>query len=276
MNYLEKIEEASGHIREKSSFQPKIALVLGSGLGSLADEMEGADKFAYEGIPHFPKITVEGHAGQLVLGKLEGKEVVAMQGRFHFYEGYTMRQITFPIRVMRALGVEILIVTNACGALNPDFYAGSLMFIEDHINFTGTNPLIGENFEELGPRFPDMSQAYDKELLSLGLLQAEELSIETFIGVHTAVTGPYYFSKAELKMIRTLGSDTIGMSTIPETIVAVHGGMRVLGISCITDMAVPDAEIEPLDHDKVMKVANQMKPKFIRLVKKIVNTIPVS
>ena len=216
---------------------------------------------------------MDGHAGQLVMGNLEGKQVVAMQGRFHYYEGYTMQEVTFPVRVMRALGVDVLIVSNACGGLNPDFSAGSLMFIEDHINFTGTNPLIGENFDELGPRFPDMSQAYDKQLIELGQAQAENLGIKTFSGVHTAVTGPYYFSKAELRMIRRLGSDTIGMSTIPETIVAVHGGMRVLGISCITDMANPDAEIEPLDHKTVMEMANKIKPDFIKLVKKIITKI---
>lgn len=273
MNYLEKIKEATAYIKDRTECRPKIGLILGSGLGSLADEIQDADKFAYEELPYFPVSTVEGHAGRLVLGNLEGKPVVAMQGRFHYYEGYTMREITFPIRVMKALGVQIMIVTNACGGLNPNFSAGSLMFIEDHINFTGTNPLIGENFEELGPRFPDMSQAYDKQLIELGKSLSEELGIRTFTGVHTAVTGPYYFSKAELSMIRKLGSDTIGMSTIPETIVAVHGSMRVLGISCITDMANPDADIEPLDHETVMRMAEKMKPDFTRLVKNIIAEI---
>ena len=272
MNYLQKIQESSDFISKRTSYQPKIGLILGSGLGSLADHVEQADKMPYHNIPHFPVSTVSGHAGQLVIGQLRGKEVMAMQGRVHFYEGYTMQQLTFPVRIMKAMGVEILIVTNACGGFNPSFYPGALMFISDHINFMGTNPLMGKNFDELGPRFPDMSNVYDSALIKLGKVAAEELEIETFNGIYTAVSGPYYFSKAELGMVRRFGSDAIGMSTVPEAIVAVHGGMRVLGISCITDMAIPE-NLAPLAHEHVVEVANKVRPKFIQLVSKIVAKI---
>ncbi|MCL4130734.1 UNVERIFIED_CONTAM: hypothetical protein GTU68_054682 [Idotea baltica] len=197
-------------------------------------------------------------------------QILVMQGRVHFIiEGYSMQEITFPVRVFNALGVENIILTNACGAMNPSFYPGALMFISDHINFMGSNPLIGPNEDSIGPRFPDMSQIYHKDLIAIGEKTAKELSIETFKGVYTAVSGPYYFSKAELRMVKQFGSDTIGMSTVPEAIVARHAGMNVLGISCITDMADPDQEIEVLEHDKVVEVANQARPKFIKLVKEI-------
>ena len=206
-----------------------------------------------------------GHKGQLVFGEMGGKQVVAMQGRFHYYEGYSMAQITFPVRVMKQLGVETIIVTNACGALNETFKPGIFMFIKDHINLTGNNPLIGKNLQDYGPRFPDMSSAYDKQLIRLGLEIAQRLEIEVATGIHTAVSGPNFLSKAELNMIKKMGSDTIGMSTIPEVIVAVHSGLKVLGISCVTDMAVPE-QLEPIDHEKVMEMAAQSKPNFIRLV----------
>ena len=249
-------------------------MILGSGLGSLADKIEAADKIPYDQIPHFPVSTVEGHAGQLVLGQLEGKPVIAMQGRFHYYEGYTMQQVTFPVRVMKALGVEIMVVTNACGGLKDFLYPGALMFITDHINFTGTNPLMGHNHDELGPRFPDMSDAYDHELIKLGQKVAGELDIDTQAGIYTACSGPYYLSKAELGMVRAFGSDTIGMSTVPEVIVAVHSGIRCLGISCITDMAIPEA-LEPLEHEHVVAVAAVARPKFIRLVSGIVKEMEI-
>lgn len=272
MNLLKKLKESSKYISSCTTHNPKIGLILGSGLGSLADEIENAVKIPYEKIPHFPVSTVEGHEGQLVIGKLEGKVVVAMQGRIHYYEGYSMQEITYPVRLMKKIGVEVLIVTNACGGLNPELYPGALMFIEDHINFTGDNPLIGQNFDELGPRFPDMSSAYDKDLLALGRSVGEKLGIETKTGVHTAVTGPNFVSKAELRMIRKFGSDTIGMSTIPEVIVAVHSGIKALGICCVTDMAIPD-QLEPVDHEKVMKQALKTKPKFIKLVRGIIKKL---
>lgn len=272
MNLLEKIQEATTFISNKTSVKPQIGLILGSGLGEMADKIENPVRIKYQDIPHFPISTVQGHAGQLVIGNYEGKNVIAMQGRFHFYEGYTQQQITFPVRVMKALGVETLIVTNASGALNPDFHPGLLVFIKDHINFTGDNPLIGENYEELGSRFPDMSNAYDKKLIELGKNVATKLNIDVSEGVHTAVSGPNYVSKAELKMIRGWNSDTIGMSTVPEVIVAVHAGLRVLGICCITDMAVPDMIIQTT-HEEVMHVAEQTKPKFISLVSGIVKNL---
>jgi len=272
MSYLENIKSSVAFLRKRTDYQPTIGMILGSGLGTMADQIEQPDKFAYEDIPHFPVSTVAGHSGQLVIGKLNGKTVIAMQGRVHLYEGVTMQELTFPVRVMQLLGVETLIVTNACGGLNPDFEAGGLMFIEDHINLMGDNPLIGENHEELGPRFPDMSTAYNPKLLKLGQEAAKELEIKTFIGVHSAISGPYYLSKAELRMLRKFGADTVGMSTIPETIVAVHGGLKVLGISCITDMAVPD-ELEPLTHEHVVAIAAKVRPKFIRLVSKIIEKL---
>ncbi len=274
MDLLNQISEAAATISSRSGVAPKIGLILGSGLGSLADQIESPVKIPYDQIPHFPVSTVEGHAGQLVLGQLKGKSVIAMQGRFHYYEGYTMQQVTFPVRVMRSLGVEIVIVTNACGGLREFLYPGALMFITDHINFTGTNPLMGHNFDELGPRFPDMSDAYDKDLIALGKRVAAELEIDTQEGIYTACSGPYYLSKAELGMVRNFGSDTIGMSTVPEVTVAVHGGMKCLGISCITDMAIPEA-LEPLEHEHVVKVAAEARPKFIRLVSGIVEAIQI-
>lgn len=274
MNLLQQIQEATAYIQSKHAETPKIGMILGSGLGSLADNISNPTKIPYGDIPHFPVSTVEGHAGQLVLGELEGKPVIAMQGRFHFYEGYSMVQVTFPVRVMKALGVENMIVTNACGGLNNNLYPGALMFITDHINFTGTNPLMGHNFEELGPRFPDMSEAYNKELIALGKSVAEKLEIDTRQGIYTACSGPYYLSKAELGMVRAFGSDTIGMSTVPEVIVAVHAGIRCLGISCITDMAIPE-DLEPLEHEHVVAVAAAARPKFIRLVSGIVKEMAV-
>lgn len=273
LNLLQKINEAAAFIRSKSDIRPQVGLILGSGLGALADEIQNAIRIDYQEIPHFPISTVEGHAGKLVIGELMGKLVIALQGRFHFYEGYSLQEVTFPVRVFNALGVSTMVVTNACGGINPDLYPGALMFITDHINFIGDNPLIGKNFNELGPRFPDMSTAYDKGLIALGKNVAADLNIDTKEGIYTAVSGPYYYSKAELRMVKGFGSDTIGMSTVPETIVAVHMGMKVLGISCITDMADPD-NLVPLEHAHVVAVANEARPKFIRLLSGIIQKLP--
>ncbi|WIF94560.1 purine-nucleoside phosphorylase [Caminicella sporogenes] len=270
----EKIVESAEFIRSKTNLTLQIGLILGSGLGSLADEIEDKVIVKYEEIPNFPISTVEGHEGQLVIGTLEGKNVVAMQGRFHYYEGYTMQEVTFPVRVMKELGVQMILVTNACGGMNPDFYPGAIMFIEDHINFMGNNPLIGPNDESLGPRFPDMSTAYDKSLINLGQKVGEKLGIETKKGVYTAISGPNYLTAAELRMLRTIGSDAVGMSTVPEVIVARHAGLRVLGISCVTDMAIADG-LEPLEHSQVVEVANRTRPKFIKLVKGILREISI-
>jgi purine-nucleoside phosphorylase len=273
LNLLQKINAAADFIRSRVQIVPQIGLILGSGLGALADEITDAVKIDYHDIPHFPVSTVEGHAGMLVIGKLQGKNVIALQGRFHYYEGYSLEQVTFPVRVFKALGVSTIIVTNACGGISAGLYPGALMFITDHINFIGDNPLIGKNFNDLGPRFPDMSTAYDKGLIALGKQVAAELDIDTKEGIYTAVSGPYYYSKAELRMVKGFGSDTIGMSTVPETIVAVHTGMKVLGISCITDMADPD-HLVPLEHAHVVAVANEARPKFIRLVSGIIQKLP--
>ncbi|MCK8058871.1 MULTISPECIES: purine-nucleoside phosphorylase [unclassified Fusibacter] len=272
MSLVNRIKEAAAYITELGAGQIEIGLILGSGLGSLADEIENPIKIMYDDIPHFPVSTVEGHEGQLVIGTLEGKTVMAMQGRFHYYEGYTPQVITFPVRVMKAMGASTLIVTNACGGMNPDLYPGALMFIEDHINFTFDNPLIGDNEGDLGPRFPDMSTAYTPGLIALGQGVADSLGIDTKKGVYAAISGPNYLGRAELKVLRTIGADTVGMSTIPETIVARHSGMDVLGISCVTDMAIAE-ELEPLEHEQVVKVANETRPKFIKLVKGILKEV---
>ncbi|MEC2307362.1 purine nucleoside phosphorylase I, inosine and guanosine-specific [Bacillus atrophaeus] len=265
----QKIEQAAAFIKQHAPQSPKIGLILGSGLGILADEIEGAVKLKYEEIPDFPVSTVEGHAGQLVFGTLEGVSVVAMQGRFHFYEGYSMDKVTFPVRVMKELGVEALIVTNAAGGINTAFRAGDLMIITDHINFMGTNPLIGPNEADFGVRFPDMSSAYDKDLSQLAEKMAQELQIPVQKGVYTAVTGPSYETPAEVRFLRTLGSDAVGMSTVPEVIVAKHAGLRVLGISCISNAAAGILD-QPLSHDEVMEVTEKVKAGFLKLVKAVI------
>ncbi|OZM57131.1 purine-nucleoside phosphorylase [Lottiidibacillus patelloidae] len=271
-NVMQKMTEAAEAIKNKINVQPTFGLILGSGLGELADEVENAVKIDYHEIPNFPVSTVEGHAGRLVIGELHGKTVVAMQGRFHYYEGYSMQEVTFPVRVMKALGVETIIVTNACGGMNSEFEAGDLMLITDHINMTGQNPLIGRNEADLGPRFPDMSRAYTPELVEKVESIAKSLDIKLQKGVYAGITGPTYMTPAELIMVRNLGADTIGMSTVPEVIVASHMSMKVIGISCITDMAIGE-ELEPLTHEQVVEVANRTKPKFINLVKNIVANV---
>jgi purine-nucleoside phosphorylase len=270
-NMYKKIKESAAFIAGQIKIKPEIGLILGSGLGELADEIDHAVKIAYSDIPNFPVSTVEGHAGQLVIGELDGKYVIAMQGRFHFYEGYSMQEVTFPVRVMKELGVELMVITNACGGMNKSFQPGDLMIITDHLNMTGVNPLIGPNENELGPRFPDMSHAYTPELVTSVEEIASKLEINLQKGVYAGVTGPTYMSGAELIMLRNLGGDVVGMSTVPEVIVARHAGMKVIGISCVTDMAIGE-EIVGITHEQVVEVANRTKPKFIKLVKKIVST----
>lgn len=269
---LNSIKESASYLKGKLSVTPKVGLILGSGLGELADEITNAVKIPYSEIPHFPVSTVEGHAGQLVVGSLQGQDVIAMQGRFHYYEGYSMQEVTFPVRVMKELGVDLLLVTNACGGMNKAFAPGDLMIISDHLNMTGDNPLIGQNHEELGPRFPDMSHAYTPELVTFVEETASKLEINIQKGVYAGVTGPTYMSGAELIMLRNLGGDVVGMSTVPEVIVARHANMKVIGISCITDMAIGE-EIQGITHAEVVEVANRTKPKFIKLVKEIVSTV---
>lgn len=272
MNLLKNIETSSEYILKKSKYKPTIGLILGSGLGSLADLIEDAEFFPYEEIPNFPVSTVEGHEGRLVIGKLNGKTVVAMQGRFHYYEGYEMQQVTFPVRVMKLIGVETIIVTNAAGAVNKDFKPGDLMIINDHINLSGVNPLIGKNLDKFGVRFPDMSNAYDKDLIKTVENVAKNLNIDIKQGVYTLLTGPSYETPAEIRMIRTLGGDAVGMSTVPEVIIANHSGMKVIGISCLTNMAAGILN-EPLNHKEVIETSNMVKSKFMSLMSSLIETL---
>lgn len=269
---FEKIQNAAGFLKGKYTKVPKIGLILGSGLGVLADEIESPVKIPYNEIPDFPISTVEGHAGQLVFGLLNGVEVVAMQGRFHFYEGYSFDKVTFPVRVMKELGIEMLIVTNAAGGVNESFTPGDLMIISDHVNYMGSNPLIGPNDSRLGVRFPDMSEAYTRELRETAKEIATRLNIEVKEGVYFGFSGPVYETPAEIRMVRTLGGDAVGMSTVPEVIVARHGGLKVLGISCITNMAAGILD-QPLSHEEVIETTEKVKSNFLSYIKEIVKNI---
>lgn len=271
-----KINDTIKYIKEQAGISsetgPEIGLILGSGLGVLAEAIEDMVVIPYMNIPHFPVPTVEGHKGQLVLGELSGKPVVCMQGRFHYYEGYSIYQVTYPVRVMQKLGISKLIVTNSAGGINIEFKPGDLMLIEDHINLMGVNPLIGENIESFGPRFPDMSEAYNRELGRKAEEAARSLSIELRKGVYAALTGPSYETPAEIRYLRIIGADAVGMSTVPEVIVANHGGINVLGISCITNMAAGVLG-KPLNHRDVVDTANTVAGKLVKLIKKIVEII---
>ncbi len=262
---LERMEEARAAIAARGGVSPTIGLILGSGLGDLADRIEDAVRIPYGEIPHFPVSTVEGHAGRLVIGRLAGKNVVAMQGRIHYYEGYTMQQVTFPVRTMKALGCDTVLVTCAAGGLNPDFSAGDLMLITDHINMMGEDPLRGPNAKALGPRFPAMVGAYTPALRELAEQVASEAGFQLRKGVYSPISGPSYNTSSELRMLRMLGSDAVGMSTVPEVVVAAHMGMKVLGVACITDMALPDHPVQ-LTHEQVMETAERTKPRFQGLI----------
>jgi len=268
----QQIQESVKAIRRADATKPAVAIVLGTGLGALAQKIKINARIAYSDIPHFPTSTVEGHAGELILGTLGGKNVVALSGRFHFYEGYSLQQVTFPVRVAKALGVRTLIVSNACGGLNPQFDAGDLMLITDHINLIGDNPLIGPNDDSLGPRFPDMSEPYTRKLLKI----AEDLALEKGIklqqGVYLACPGPNLETRAEYRMMRAMGADVVGMSTVPEVIVAVHSGLNVLGFSVVTDKCLPDA-LEPANIEKIIAVANAAEPTLSALVTECVKRI---
>ena len=272
MELLKKIKETTEFLKMKGIDKPEISIVLGSGLGSLAEEILNPIKIKYDEIPNFLVSTVEGHEGQLVYGTLNGKNVLAMQGRFHFYEGYSLDLSVFPIRVMNSLGCEKIIITNAAGGCNTSFKPGDLMIINDHINFTLRNPLIGKNYEELGSRFPDMSQAYDRELIEISKKAGSDLNIELKEGVYMWTTGPSYETPSEVKMAQIIGVDAVGMSTVPEVIVARHGGMRVLGISCITNMASGILD-QPLNHQEVIETSEKAKDDFIKLIKEIIKNI---
>jgi purine-nucleoside phosphorylase len=265
MPLFDRIQEATGVVRRSTKLRPDVAIVLGTGLGGLAAEIEVEAAIPYEDIPGFPLSTVESHAGRLLLGRLGQRPVVAMQGRFHRYEGYDLAAVTFPVRVMQALGARVLFVSNACGGMNPLWSPGDLVLLSDHINLLGDNPLIGANDERLGPRFPDMSSPYDPELRALARATALELGITLREGVYVAVPGPNLETRSEYRMLRMMGADVVGMSTVPEVIVAVHAGMRTLGISIITDQCLPDA-LEPADIGRIIATAGRAEPSLTRLI----------
>ncbi len=264
-NLADSIAGALETVRATTDFDPDVAVILGTGLGGLVEEIEVGAEIAYEDIPGFPLSTVESHAGRLLFGILGGKKVVAMQGRFHRYEGYSMQQIVFPVRVMHALGARTLIVSNACGGMNPLWKPGELMLLADHINLLGDSPLIGPNDDSLGPRFPDMSQPYDEELRAVARTVASELRIVLREGVYVAVTGPNLETRAEYRFLRGIGADVVGMSTVPEVIAAVHMSMRVLGVSIITDACLPDA-LQAVDVAHIIAIAAAAEPDLTRLV----------
>lgn len=269
---LKKINEAKEYIQKKLGYTPELALILGSGLGVLGEEVEDKTVIDYKDIPNFPVSTVEGHKSRFVFGTMNGRKVAVMQGRFHYYEGYKIQETVFPIWVMRALGIKKLIVTNAAGGINTSFDPGDLMLIKDHINFACINPLIGPNLEEFGVRFPDMSAAYSPRMMEIARKCAESHNVKIKEGVYMYLTGPNYETPAEIRAFRTIGADAVGMSTVPEVIAANHSGMEVLGISCITNMAAGILD-QPLNHQEVMDTAERVRVNFTALVKSIIGNI---
>jgi purine-nucleoside phosphorylase len=264
-----KMDDALRYIRTKTAAAPAIGIILGTGLGGLVKEIVSETVIDYGEIPHFPVSTVESHKGKLIFGTLAGKQVVAMQGRFHYYEGYTMKQITFPVRVMKLLGVQTLLISNAAGALNPRYSRGDVMLMSDHINLLGDNPLIGPNDDTLGPRFPDMSEPYSNELLVSAEAIARDLGIKVQKGVYLAMPGPNLETRSEYKFLQSVGADAVGMSTVPEDIVAIHMGMRVFGVSIITDECFPET-LKPVTLEEVIAVANKAEPKMTAIMKELV------
>ncbi len=271
-NLAESIDGAVAAVRRHTALVPDVAIILGTGLGGLAEVIEVESAVSYDTIPGFPVSTVESHAGRLLLGRLAGRPVVAMQGRFHRYEGYGLDQVTFPVRVMRALGAEILLVSNACGGMHPLWPPGDLMLIADHINLLGDNPLIGMNDEVLGPRFPDMSEPYDAGLRAIARQAAVDLQVPLREGVYVGIPGPNLETRAEYRMLRIIGGDVVGMSTVPEVIVANHAGMRVMGVSIITDQCLPDA-LEAASIERIIAVAKEAEPSLTRLVTRVVERL---
>ncbi len=269
---LAQIEEATAAIRERCSLEPRVGIILGTGLGGLGAEIDVDESIPYEEIPHFPLSTVESHSGRLLVGHLGDTPVVAMQGRFHRYEGYSLAEVTFPVRVLRALGAETLVVSAACGGMDPLWAPGDLVLIEDHINMLGENPLVGPNLDDLGPRFPDMSAPYDLELQERAIAIALKDGVQLRRGVYVAVVGPNLETRAEYRMLRALGADVVGMSTVPEVIVARHMGVRVLGIAIITDQCLPDA-LEPADVPTIIATAMKAEPSLTRIITRIVETL---
>jgi len=269
---LDKIKETVDYISSKTQIKPQVGIILGTGLGGLVKEIEIVDVLPYESIPNFPVSTVEGHSGKLIFGTLGGKNVIAMQGRFHYYEGYDMKQVTFPVRVMKFLGIEKLFVSNASGGVNPDFEIGDLMILNDHINLFPTNPLIGTNIKELGPRFPDMSDVYDKSLIEKAKAIATQHNIRTLEGAYAGVSGPCLETPAEYKYIYNIGADAVGMSTVPEVIVARHMAIPCFAISIITDLGVP-GKIVKVTHEDVQNVAEKAEPKMTLIMKELISSI---
>ncbi|KPK91402.1 purine nucleoside phosphorylase [bacterium SM23_31] len=268
----EAIDKAVNVIRNYTDFVPQVGIILGTGLGGLVKDISIEVEIPYKDIPDFPPSTVEFHAGKLILGTLGGKNVAAMQGRFHIYEGYTMQQITFPVRVLKQLGAGTLIISNACGGLNPEFNRGDIMIMTDHINLLDGNPLIGPNDNALGPRFPDMSEPYSRELIAGIELIAKEKKIKVRKGVYAAMTGPSLETAAEYKMLRIIGADAVGMSTVPEVIVGVHMGMKILGLSVVTDLCIPET-LQPVNIDEIIRIAGEAEPKLTLLIKRLVEEL---
>ena len=271
-NLFDMTRDAQRLIESKTKIRPAFGIILGTGLGRLAEKIQADAVIPYETIPHFPVSTVEEHAGKLIIGALSGKPVMAMQGRFHLYEGYSMQQIAFPVRVMKVMKVHTLLVSNACGGINPLFPPGTIMVITDHINLLGGNPLIGPNDNRIGPRFPDMSRPYTGELIDLAVTVALNNKIPLVKGVYAAMTGPCLETRAEYRMLKTMGADCIGMSTVPEVIAAVHAGMKVLGLSVVTDSCLPDA-LEPADIKKIIKTANEAEPRLVKIIEKVLEAL---
>ncbi len=269
---FDSIKETASFIKEKIKGNPQIGVVLGSGMGSVADVVETIAEISYSDIPHFPESTVEGHAGTLIYGKLEDKEVLLMNGRFHYYEGYTMKEVTFPIRVMKALGVETLFLSNAAGGMNPDFEVGDIMLINDHINLFPEHPLRGPNDPRLGVRFPDMSEPYSVDLLSKAKAIAHKEGIDVKEGTYAGLQGPTFETRAEYKWLHIIGADAVGMSTIPEVIVAVHCGMQVFAASIITDLGIRE-ELNKISHEEVLEAANAAAPKLARIATELIKAI---
>jgi purine-nucleoside phosphorylase len=272
---LEQIDESADAVRKRTSYKPRVALILGSGLNGLADSVQKADTIPFGELPHMPVSTVQGHAGRLVIGELEGQTVFVMQGRIHFYEGYTMGQVTLPIRIMQRLGIEMLVVTNAAGGVNPDFVPGDVMLITDNLNLigmTGNNPLFGPNLDEIGPRFPDMSQVYDRELMAKARNAAADENIRLREGIYCCLSGPSFEGPADLRFLRMAGADAVGMSTVPEVIVARHGGMRVLGLSGISNKANLDGSTVTT-HEEVIEAGKIITPKVEKIIRGMLRSL---
>ncbi|MCC5923528.1 MAG: purine-nucleoside phosphorylase [Crocinitomicaceae bacterium] len=269
---LQQINEAVQFLQSKTEVQPSIGIVLGTGLGGLVSEIQIKNEISYDEIPHFPVSTVESHSGKLIFGELGGKQVVAMQGRFHYYEGYTLEQVTFPIRVFKQLGIDRLIVSNASGGVNPDYEVGEIMILNDHINFFPGNPLIGKNYPELGPRFPDMSDVYDADMIELAQNIAQEENIRVATGVYLGLTGPTLETPAEYRMVRILGADAVGMSTVPEIIAARHMEIPCFAISIITDLGVP-GKIKKVSVQDVIEVASRQEPKMTKIIRELIHRV---